>query len=564
MIVIGPVRVPHRREEGLRAMQSTCRLTPLSLSSPLHCFQLRCTASATPVMAEMQFHSKTESTSAPPKARVVVARMCVSTPTAVPLAQAQLNKTQAEKHDDTSSVTSSSAASSTDAPSGKTGLAFVAQKLITKEDPFMIHKVTGIFALVSFFYRYVVKLLRTGTLGFTGSRFDWVTMSMHMILSASAIQFRVPSQRQPRRPTMIWHEYRVHAILFTVRCCFVYALGFWAPKAGAAVRFATTMVMHVMVDRVTAIHGKENETTIRGRGNTVNSFVTKMRRGYSFYQFVAVASHLTASPRAMDMGYNTIIAIQSCEAGVLIPWPLGCSLPIPCHQSPRAPLNQTSHGRTLPPQVCLPHDTQSQRPSHVADPLQAVLAGAVDLGRVHLRRVRIRLRREVPPHVFRHGRGVVQDAHARGEQVRDMVALRAEHGVLSRWRDGNRAESALLVWNLMCAGRGLIATGGGVPPLLCMRQWQHFAGLCLCTIKAAQPERRDLGRTEDGAEGQRGVHQVASDGCRFHFASVTSLSGQKCDGRVGSFKTVIGHTHAVTRGVAGPPPRPVAYLVAPI
>jgi len=237
--------------------------------------------------------------------------MCVSTPTAVPLAQAQLAKTDANQGDDTSSVTSSSAASSADAPGGKTGLAFVAQKLITKEDPFMIHKVTGIFALGSFFNRYVVKLLRTGTLGFTGSRFDWLTMSMHMLLSASAIQFRVPSQRQPRRPTMIWHEYRVHAILFTARCFLVYALGAWAPNAGAAVRFATTMAMHVMVDRVTAVHGKEGETTIRGRGNTVNTFVTKMRRGYSFYQFVAVASHLTASPRAMDMGYNTIIAIQS-------------------------------------------------------------------------------------------------------------------------------------------------------------------------------------------------------------------------------------------------------------
>lgn len=175
----------------------------------------------------------------------------------------------------------------------------------------MLHKVFGVFSLLSFIYRYFIILPKTGSLGFTGSRFDHATMAAHMILSASSIIFRVPSFRQARRPTMIWHEYRLHAILFTGRCCLVYLLALHAPHAGAGVRFCTTMIAHVFVDYVTSKHGSEGETTIRGKGNTKNDFITRMRRGYSFYQFLALGSHLTASPRAMDMGYNTIIAIQS-------------------------------------------------------------------------------------------------------------------------------------------------------------------------------------------------------------------------------------------------------------
>ena len=72
----------------------------------------------------------------------------------------------------------------------------------------MIHKVGGIFALFSFFFRYGYMWPKTGSLGFRGSPFDWFSMCMHLMLSASAIQFRVPSRRQPRRPTMIWHEAR--------------------------------------------------------------------------------------------------------------------------------------------------------------------------------------------------------------------------------------------------------------------------------------------------------------------------------------------------------------------
>ena len=47
-------------------------------------------------------------------------------------------------------------------PQGKSGLAYVLNKLITKEDPMMIHKICGLFALFSFGYRYFYMWPRTG------------------------------------------------------------------------------------------------------------------------------------------------------------------------------------------------------------------------------------------------------------------------------------------------------------------------------------------------------------------------------------------------------------------
>ena len=64
----------------------------------------------------------------------------------------------------------------------------------------------------------------------------------------------------------------------------MYALGFYAPHAGAGVRYGATMAMHLIVDRVTAVHGTKGETTIRGRDQSVNPFIFYMRRAYASYQ----------------------------------------------------------------------------------------------------------------------------------------------------------------------------------------------------------------------------------------------------------------------------------------
>ena len=193
----------------------------------------------------------------------------------------------------------------------RTGLAYVASKLITKEDPFMIHKACGIFALCSFLYRYAYVWPVHGSLGLRGSPFDWFSMCVHLILSASSIQFRVPSRRMPRRPTMIWNEYRLHAIIFTTKAFCLFVLAGYSLRCGGAVRYLAYTASHLLADLVTHYTGSEGQTTIRGQNKTLNPFIYWMRRGYAFYQFLAYASMLTPSPRSMDLAYNTIIAIQS-------------------------------------------------------------------------------------------------------------------------------------------------------------------------------------------------------------------------------------------------------------
>jgi len=108
---------------------------------------------------------------------------------------------------------------------GAVSFAQVTRKLNTKEDRFYMHKILGSLSLASFLYRYFYVLPRTGTLGFDELNFLNVgTMVVHTLLSSSAIIFKVPLKKIFKQPTMIWEEYRLHAIGFTWRCTLVYCL----------------------------------------------------------------------------------------------------------------------------------------------------------------------------------------------------------------------------------------------------------------------------------------------------------------------------------------------------
>ena len=95
---------------------------------------------------------------------------------------------------------------------------YIIKKLFTKEDPLYLHKTFGLLALLSFIYRYCYVLPMQGNLGFDGHWFDYLTLAVHMALSSSSIIFHVLPQRMIKRPLVIWEEYRLHAIVFTLRC----------------------------------------------------------------------------------------------------------------------------------------------------------------------------------------------------------------------------------------------------------------------------------------------------------------------------------------------------------
>lgn len=185
-------------------------------------------------------------------------------------------------------------------------------KLVTHEDNFHVHKTLGILSICSFVYRYGIVYPRTGNLGFDGSPLDWATMVVHLMLACSSIIFKVPKKRIDTKPMVIYEEYRQHAMVFTLRCFSVTALATVFPGCPEYVVPLVVMAHHLLVDNITSRHGSGN-TAVRAVSDKLqtSSFYRRVAYLYSFYQFLAIASHVCPSDRLADLGYNTIIAIQS-------------------------------------------------------------------------------------------------------------------------------------------------------------------------------------------------------------------------------------------------------------
>jgi hypothetical protein len=124
---------------------------------------------------------------------------------------------------------------------------------VTKEDPLYLHKILGILSLLSYAYRYFWVLPRTGNLGMKGDCwFDHATVGVHIALSTSSLIFHVLAKRIIRKPLIIWEEYRLHAIIFTMRGVSVYLFGLVRPFAGTdlekALLYCTVMAHHLVAD----------------------------------------------------------------------------------------------------------------------------------------------------------------------------------------------------------------------------------------------------------------------------------------------------------------------------
>jgi len=194
------------------------------------------------------------------------------------------------------------------------------KKLASHEDPYHLHKTLGILSVCSFVYRYGVMYNRTGTLGFNGTSFDWHTMGVHLFLAASSMIFRsIPLNRIADKPMNIYEEYRQHAIVFTARCYSVFAVAVlwssWFPDKTMPVWFMPSVVAvhHLLADFVTYRHGDGN-TAVRSNTDKLTDtslFIRTVTKFYSFYQFLAIGSHILPNDRLPDLAYNAIIAIAS-------------------------------------------------------------------------------------------------------------------------------------------------------------------------------------------------------------------------------------------------------------
>ena len=132
---------------------------------------------------------------------------------------------------------------------------YVIKKLFTKEDPVYFHKTFGLLSLLSFIYRYLYVFPKEGNLGFDGHWFDYLTLAIHMTLSCSSLIFHVLPKRMLRRPLVIWEEYRLHAMIFTLRCISVSMFARFWPRCNNELDhialFITVMAHHLVVDEIT-------------------------------------------------------------------------------------------------------------------------------------------------------------------------------------------------------------------------------------------------------------------------------------------------------------------------
>lgn len=191
----------------------------------------------------------------------------------------------------------------------------LSKKLFTEEDKYFIHKTLGLFAVLSFVYRYLILLPLYGNLGFDNSGwFEWLSLLLHQLLSTSSLIFHVLEKRIAKNPLVIYEEYRLHAIVFTLRSVGVSIIGMLAHLlpddivVKRCVLGGYILACHLVVDLITKWYGTPGTTAVR---NKDDGRFAQIKIFFSYYQFTALASHLVWSPYLPDFGFNTAIAIQS-------------------------------------------------------------------------------------------------------------------------------------------------------------------------------------------------------------------------------------------------------------
>lgn len=128
-------------------------------------------------------------------------------------------------------------------------------KLVTKEDPLHVHKVSGLLCLCNFAYQ-TYRYLSALPVRLTGPSWFWLVP--HVVLHLTSFVFRVLPRRhsESKSAMYIWEELRLHAAIFAFRGCVV----IWFPDYG----FAVSVAAMALADLASRVHGSPNVSTVRG------------------------------------------------------------------------------------------------------------------------------------------------------------------------------------------------------------------------------------------------------------------------------------------------------------
>jgi hypothetical protein len=127
-------------------------------------------------------------------------------------------------------------------------------KLVTKEDPYHIHKTLGIICLVNYGYRYYLLFTR-GTMDLNNSTAAYLVVA-HAALSCTSMIYRIPKIRNRTGP-MIYPEYRIHSILFALRSVVCFFLVYY--QYSIVYRFAACYATMVLADVVTSRYNTDTD-----------------------------------------------------------------------------------------------------------------------------------------------------------------------------------------------------------------------------------------------------------------------------------------------------------------
>lgn len=187
-------------------------------------------------------------------------------------------------------------------------------KLITKEDPFHIHKTIGGLTLVHFMIRfYYLCTSLDYSLGFDPTNkwtHGWILL--HMALSGTSLFFHIPNNRVKMAP-MIWPEFRLHSILFAYRSLIVLWFHWYVPSwtyIRPIVVYLTLFLADCVSNHYKKIGYLENQTTMRSMpfpSYIPPSLIQFINLFYSVSQVFATMNVLYGSPEAI---FITLFPIQ--------------------------------------------------------------------------------------------------------------------------------------------------------------------------------------------------------------------------------------------------------------
>lgn len=192
------------------------------------------------------------------------------------------------------------------------------KRLVTQEDPYHIHKTTGIYCLLNFVVQFSLYA-STGNMVLTR-----IIMLPHLLLHATSFLFKVLERRPVsqegkivgKMSMFIWKELRLHSLSFGTRS----VLAVMYPTLG----FIFVVVNFIVADIATYYYGTPNVTTVRGNSELADGTRSFQKYTYSvFFSTSQLGATIICAGFLQEkinpiLAFSTLPAIQTSAFGMTL------------------------------------------------------------------------------------------------------------------------------------------------------------------------------------------------------------------------------------------------------